>query len=293
MNIKRRSFAGIFKIKKMKNYNVKTMLRNALLMIAALVAFTACSNDDLKTQENKKTFVFVHGSWQGPFVWDAVKENLEKQGHKVVVVELPAHGQDQTQISAATLESYVSKVKQAVNAISGKVILIGHSMGGAVITQAGAQIPSKIEKLVYIAGYVPKNGQAIIELSSTDPDSQVQKALQFSPDMSTASITNPEINLKNIFCQDGTQTVIDKLVKNLRTEPTAPLLTPLSYDSAAYAKLDKYYIYTTEDRAIGYALQQKMAGDAQITKTFSIASGHSPFLSKPEKVCEIIVNIVR
>lgn len=106
-----------------------------------------------------KTFVLVRSSWQGAFVWQAVKTQLEQHGQKVVVVELPAHRDDTTAPQNVTIDAYRDKVIAAIDATKQKVVLVGHSMGGAVITAIAEKIPAQIEKLVYIGAFVPANGE--------------------------------------------------------------------------------------------------------------------------------------
>ena len=276
-----------------QNKTLKKTIIGFVSILFMVTGIMSCKSDDDSSGAKTKTFVLVHGAWQAAFVWKDVKEQLEKMGHQVVIVELQAHGQDQSALNEATLSNYTARIKDAVNKVDGKVILVGHSLGGVVITQTAAQLPSKIEKLVYIAGFIPQNGKSILDLANTDANSLLGAQLDFSADMSTAGIKDAAVNLPRIFCQDGTQEQNALLVKNLRPEPTAPLGTPVQYDMVSYKVLDKYYIYTTEDHAISYSLQQTMVKDAGITKTFSIASGHSPFVSKPSEVSTILLGLTK
>ncbi len=275
----------------------ETIKQNFLKVLALSLIVTtavACSSNDDTTKRNPKTFILVHGAWQASFVWNDVKEQLEEQGHRVVAVELPAHGKDISPIAAATLDNYVAKVKSAINDEEGKVILVGHSLGGAVITQAAAQLPDKIEKVVYIAGFVPLSGESVNSLSALDKESEISlDILSPSQDFSTVTFTNPEINIPKIFCHDATPQQKTVLIQNLRAEPTAPMGTPLQYDIKVFEKIDKYYIYTQQDRAISYVFQQKMAQKAGITKTFIIDTSHSPFVSKPIEVAAILQSLTK
>lgn len=90
----------------------------------------ACSGHYNETVRPQKTYVLVHGAWQAPYVWEDVKTTLEKNGNKVIVVQLPAHGSDTTSPANVTINAYRDKVINTVNSVNGKVILVGHSMGG-------------------------------------------------------------------------------------------------------------------------------------------------------------------
>src|SRR5664279_4428892 len=106
---------------------MKKILSFALLIASVLLIFVSCSKDGNVTPVN--TFVLVHGAWQGPYVWSAVKTELESKGQKVIIVELPGHGADTTAPLTLSINAYRDKVVAAINNTSGKVILVGHSMG--------------------------------------------------------------------------------------------------------------------------------------------------------------------
>jgi pimeloyl-ACP methyl ester carboxylesterase len=263
-----------------------------ILAFVSIFAFTGCSkkNDSNVTPESK-TFVLVHGSFQGPYAWQYVKAQLEQAGQKVVVVELPGHGQDQTPPATLTLNSYRDKVIAAINTVPGQVVLVGHSLGGAIITAVADSVQGRIEKLVYLAGFVPANGQSVIDLNSMDQNSQLTPALVPSTDFSTASVADDK--LLPIFCQDGNATVNQLLIANNRPEPAAPLYSKIVLKNSAMANVPKYYIHTTQDRAITITLQNQMVASAGIKNIYTIDSSHSPQLSMPDKVTAILLQIIK
>ncbi len=238
-----------------------------------------------------KTFVLVHGAWQGAYVWQFVKDGLEKQGQKVIVVELPAHGTDTTSAANVSIDIYRDKVMAAINATNTKVILVGHSLGGMVVTATAESIPDKIGKLVYIAAFVPANGQRLIDLAGQDAQSQLGPSLLPSANQLTLDVI--AANRIAIFCQDGSVDVKQMLNDKFRVEPAIPFGIPVSLTAAAFGKVDKYYIHATADQAIGINLQKQMALAAGITKVYSLNSGHSPFLSVPDSLTNILMTIIK
>lgn len=277
------------------NINKTGLLRELIPVLifafVGILALTGCSKkDDTSVTPVSKTFVLMHGSFQGPYAWQYVKAGLEKAGQKVVVVELPGHGQDQTPPATLTLNSYRDKVIAAINNIPGQVVLVGHSLGGAIITAVADSVPSRIDRLVYLAGFIPANGQSVIDLNSMDPDSQLTPALMPSVDFTTASVADSK--LLPIFCQDGNDTVNQLLIANNRPEPAAPLYSKIVLKNPA-AKVQKYYIHTSQDRAITISLQNRMVAAAGIKNIYSINSSHSPQLSMPEQVTTILLQIIK
>ncbi len=89
------------------------------------------------------TYVLVHGAFSDSNAWQKVTPLLEKEGHKVVTLDLPAHGKDTTPVEQASLQGYTDRVLQAVDAQQKPVILVGHSMGGTVISQVAEQRPDE------------------------------------------------------------------------------------------------------------------------------------------------------
>ncbi len=270
----------------MKNYFMKKKLIHLLLIIAALTSLASCKHDHLPVSN---TYVLLHGAWQAPYVWKSVKEQLESAGQKVLVVELPAHGNDFTSPESVSVDVYRDKVIEAILSTKQKVILVGHSMGGVVVTAVAEKIPGKIKKLIYIGAFVPAHGQSLQDLAAQDKQSLLGPSLILSADQLTLDVKHD--NITNIFCQDGSDAVKQLVLDNYRAEPSIPFANPVSITNDNFGKVDKYYIHTLMDHAIGIDLQNRMTDAAHISKIFSVNTGHSPFLTQPTEVTEILLAI--
>ncbi|MEO7984674.1 MAG: alpha/beta hydrolase, partial [Bacteroidota bacterium] len=167
--------------------------------------------------------------------------------------------------------------------------LVGHSLGGVVVTAVAEQMPDKIKKLVYIGAFLPANGQSLIDLAGQDAQSLLGPSLIPSADQLTLDVAHDKIT--NIFCQDGNAPVKQMVLDNFRVEPAIPFTNKVMLTDANFGKVDKYYIHTLMDNAIGIDLQNKMADAAHITKIFSVNTGHSPFLTQPDEVSKILITI--
>jgi putative intracellular protease/amidase len=241
-----------------------------------------------KSKSRYPTYVLVHGAWSDESAWGFVRNQLAVHAN-VEVVNLPAHGADNTYGAGIGLKDYVNTVTLAVNQQKGKVILVGHSMAGEIISQVAENIPQKIEKLVYVAAYLPKNGETVLDLSKKDTTSKIGPALQFNQDYSLATIQKEVVH--DHICADCTEEMKDLLVKYHRAEPVKALNDKVLLTNR-FASVPKYFIATTKDEVIPYSLQQKMIrANGTIRKVYELPTSHLPFVVMPEKFVQILNSI--
>ena len=248
-------------------------------------------NGGTSGRDEDKIFVFVHGAWSAPYAWQTVKNYLLKTGHQVYLIQLPGHGQDAADPKTLHMESYIKYVSDSITAIGRNVILVGHSIAGMIISGVAEKIPDLIEKLVYVAAYVPVSGQSAYALSLLDQQSLLGASLLVSEDQSQFDIKRDDII--NIFCQDGAQGVQQLILDNYRSEPAAPSSDPVVLSKDRFGKVTKFYIQTLQDHGIGNVLQKEMIGGAAITNIYQVESGHFPSLSKPEELSDIFEQIAQ
>ena len=261
----------------------------AVFAFASFSSFGSCSNNDEKINFKPQTYVLVHGAWQAPYVWDEVKADLIKSGNHVIVVELPGHGTEKTPPQNLSLNVYRDKVIDAISKVEGKVILVGHSMGGMVVTAVGESIPSKINKLVYIGAFLPKSGQAIADIAKTDPNSMLGLSLIEAADHLTLDIKSED--LTRLFINDGNPAAKQKVKDNYRAEPAIPFSNAVTLTSQNFGSIEKVYIKTLQDIVISPKLQDQMIADARIKTVYEVNSSHSPFLSQPKAVSDLLLTI--
>ena len=243
-------------------------------------------------EESKKmypTYVLVHGAWADESAWGFVRNQLAVNAN-VVVVNLPAHGVDLTPASKVTLADYLKTVSDAINKQKGKVTLVGHSMAGIVISQVAEQIPSKIEKLVYVSAYLPRNGEDLLTLSAQDKESKVGGALEFTEDHTAAKIKKDLIS--PAVCDDCPDYMKEVLVKYHKEEPSKPLGEKVVLTKKNFGKVPKYYIHTSGDNAVGYELQKQMVkANGTVIKAFTMNTSHLPFVVQPMEFISILTSI--
>ena len=155
------------------------------------------------SQPTDKTFILIHGAGHGAWCWKKVIPLLESNGYRALAIDLPTTNNDKATIESMTFADDVKKVTDLVNAQPGKAILVGHSSGGVVISQAAEILGSeKVDKLVYLDAFLPQNGESVFSLAgkiaanNTAATSQKTEGspepLLFSEDKKIVS-WNPEI----------------------------------------------------------------------------------------------------
>jgi pimeloyl-ACP methyl ester carboxylesterase len=151
-------------------------MKNSIFLMAILLLTTITASSQTNKAKNENTIVIIHGAWSSSNDWQHVSEDLIAGGNSVFSVNLPGHGSDNTSISTISLKLYVDTVKKAIGSKQ-NVVLVGHSFGGIVASQVAEEIAPQIKKIIYIAAYVPKNGESLLTIAQTDAESHVGKNL--------------------------------------------------------------------------------------------------------------------
>ncbi len=241
-----------------------------------------------KDKARYPTYVLVHGAWADESAWGFVRNQLATKAN-VVVVNLPAHGADNTYGVGVGLSDYVKTVSAAINAQQGKVVLVGHSMAGAVISQVAENLPNKIDKLIYVSAYLPKNGENVSGITNKFLNNKPIEVFEFNKDYTLVGIKKDA--LANVVCADCPDYMKEVLVKYHRAEPVKGLNDNVTL-GAKFAAIPKFYISTKNDYAVPYALQQQMIKDnGTVRKVYEMATSHLPFVAQPQEFLKILTSI--
>ncbi|HWB78900.1 MAG TPA: alpha/beta fold hydrolase [Nannocystaceae bacterium] len=276
--------------------------RHAAWLLAIALCGSACGDSGSATNEDSSSsgdststggdatpIVLVHGAWMGAWAWDEVAPLLEARGHATHVVELPAHGDDPTAATEASLAGYRDTVVAVLDGLDEPAAVVGHSMGGMVISEVAQARPQAISELVYVAALLPQSGQSLLDLAMTDPDAITAMHLVDNGD-GTASIDPAAIGA--VFCGDCDDAHVQTIVERTKPEPFMPLVTPAMLDDAAFGSVRSTYVYTEMDVAVSFAAQQAMVAATPVDDTRSLATAHSPFFSQPQALSDAIVELV-
>lgn len=233
------------------------------------------------------TYLLVHGAWVGGWSWEKVAPLLEEKGHKVKVIDLPGHGMDKTPLTEVTLQAYTDKVCQALDDIDDRVILVGHSMGGIVISQAAEARPHKIEKLVYLTAYLLENGESMMQAAQEDQDSLVGQGIVLSDD--GVYMTAVEESIKTVHFPDSTDEDVERVKELMVPQSTAPFATPIYITEENFGSVPRVYIECTYDLVISPAAQKNMYTKMPCEKVLTLESSHTPNYGSPHALVEQLI----
>lgn len=242
-------------------------------------------------EEDRKrypTYILVHGAWADESAWGFVRNELAVRAN-VEVVNLPAHGIDLADGTKQGLQDYVRTVSSVINKQPGKVILVGHSMAGMIISQVAELQPAKIDKLIYVSAYLPRNGESLSAITNRFLNNKPIDIFEFNKDYSLVSIKKEVI--PDVVCADCPPFMKEVLVKYHRPEPARAFNDKVKLGQA-FARIPKYYISTSNDNAVPYALQQQMIREnGTVRKTFEMKTAHLPFVVVPADFVKILSEI--
>ncbi|HEX7904666.1 MAG TPA: alpha/beta fold hydrolase [Chitinophagaceae bacterium] len=233
-----------------------------------------------------KTFILIHGSWHSSWNWHKVIPLLEKKGHRAIAIDLPGMGKDKTPIEKVKMKTTVEKICQLIDSIEGKVILVGHSKNGVMISQAAEYRPDKIEKLIYLAAYLIPNGKCQREYSIQDTEGVLKPFVDIDTALN-ASTLRKEIYKEGLY-HDCDEYITELANVLLSHEPIESGMTNLELTNENFGRVPRVYIECTQDKAVTPFIQRKMYSELPCERVYTMDTSHSPFFSKPVELVEIL-----
>ena len=235
------------------------------------------------------TYVLVHGAWHGGWCWYRVVPLLEKAGHTVLAPDLPSLGKDKTPISDVSLALWAEHVCRLLDAQDEPAVLVGHSRGGIVISEAAERRPDKVKALVYLTAFLLRNGESLLQVAGQDTASLVVQNLVV--DEGRGSCTLRDEALRDAFYGDCADEDVALARLCLAPEPLAPLATPIAVSEESFGRVPRVYIECLQDRAIPPALQKQMYTATPCQKVISMGTSHSPFFSAPQALADHLLTL--
>jgi len=246
-----------------------------LVLATALSLGTASAATPTPTVDTRPTVVLVHGAFADGSSWNKVIPLLQAEGLNAIAVQNPL----------TSLEDDVVAANRIINAQTGPVVLVGHSWGGSVITQAGGH--DKVNALVYVAAFAPSLNAAPV-LDTKDFPTPPGFA-HFIAD-ADGYLTLPADAIARDFAQDVSAEEANLIHATQGAVRGANFEQPVTV--AAWTNKPSWYIVAAQDRMIDPGAQRALAKKIRAT-TVELQTSHVPMVSDPEAVAKVIVEAAR
>jgi pimeloyl-ACP methyl ester carboxylesterase len=258
-------------------------MRRPLLAGLALTALAATMTPLSAQSSSRPTIVLVHGAFAGSDSWNGVITELKKSGFPVIAAANPLR----------TSSGDAASISALIKSIPGPVVLVSHSYGGTVTSQAAVG-QANVKSLVYVASFAPEAGETTLELNGKFPGSQLGDALTPPVVLADGSKDNyvDQAKFAAIFAADVPATAQVEMAVGQRpfndralTEVSGP---------GAWKTIPSWFIYGTADQIIPPATHAWMAERAKARKTIAVKGGsHVVMVSHPKEVAALIVEAAR
>jgi len=234
-----------------------------------------------------RNYYLVHGAWHGSWCYNKLTPILEKSGSNIYLCDLPGHYTNKADFSKITLNTYVNHVCDFIQKnIPGEVILVGHSMGGMVISQVAENLPGKISNLVYISAFVPGKDSSLADEEKMGKQPTV--SLKMSIDMDNFAIKLKNEDCISLFYNQCNQKDVKFALSNIQDQPLLAFNSKVSLGNN-FDGVHKTYIECLNDAAILIEDQRRMNASCQ--KIITLDSDHSPFFCATKELAEILINV--
>ena len=237
-------------------------------------------------------FVLVHGAFHGAWCWSPVVERLRGKGHDVIAIDLPGAGDDQTPLAEVTLDGYVDRVCRELDTPGAeRTILVAHSAGGISATAAAAQMPERVAQLVYVAAFLPNDGDSLIGLTELPEGAgdlvQANAVIAGDPPIATMP---PETTGETFYGSCSDQQIAWANAR-LVPQPLSVFVTPVSLGETGTRGIPRAYVICSQDKALPTPLQRRFVADNPCDPVFEIDTDHSPFLSATDELIDALDGI--
>jgi pimeloyl-ACP methyl ester carboxylesterase len=235
------------------------------------------------------TFILVHGSMHGGWCWHKLVPLLEAQGHRVLAPDLPGMGEDPTPLSEVTLSTWAEFIARLSREAGEQVILVGHSRGGTVISEAAELAPQSMLGLVYLAALLLPAGQKAFEAAVAEEARNAVEPGQGASD--GLSLRVEPAAARALFYNRASPEDAIWASARLCPEPLAPNVVPLTVTRERWGRLPRAYIECLDDRAVPIELQRAMHAALPCDPVVTMDSDHSPFLCEPRALAAHLADI--
>jgi pimeloyl-ACP methyl ester carboxylesterase len=240
---------------------------------------------------NQQTFVLVHGSWQGTWSWDGVRDRLRGHGHRVIAPALPGRGAFDEDRSWIGHDDNVAAVLAAIDADGADpVVLAGHSLGGVTISQVADQRPERIARLVYCDAFALEDGESAGDALPEQMRTGIRELAATRPDR---SIPMPWELWRANFIQAGSEQLARESFERLVPDPYRPVFEPIRLRRPVHRELPVSFLAFTHDQSVPPGPRYwhpGMTGRLNGATVTEIDGDHEILLTAPQRLADALHN---
>jgi pimeloyl-ACP methyl ester carboxylesterase len=238
------------------------------------------------------TFILVHGAWHGSWAWDTIIPRLKAAGHDAIAVDLPGNGRDKTPPQNVTLDLYAAHVAAIVDAVSGPVVLIGHSMGGMTVAQTCELRPGRIALAIYLCAFVLPDGMSVLEFYGQYLQPWMRGAhSRVTQDAEGRSSIDPAAAVE-VFYHQAERSLAEAAARRLTPQPEGARRSSAHLSAERFGVVPRVYIEARDDRSVHLPLQKQMQAMTPFVASYGLDSDHAPQLSQPDALIELLLNVL-
>ena len=233
----------------------------------------------------RKTFVLVHGSWQGAWCWDQVRERLQNRGHRVLTPTLPGRGEVAEDRSAIGHDDNVAAVLTALDLTGDEpVVLVGHSLGGVTISQVADRRPERIDRLIFCAAFMLEDGQSAAEAMPQPQRAAFAELATARPDR---AISLPWPLWRSSFIQTGDEELARASFARLVPDPYRPVFESIQLHRLVHRELPTCFIALRDDLTMPAGFWHPgMTSSLDGAPVVEIDGDHEAMLSTPARLAD-------
>ncbi|KAD4585677.1 hypothetical protein R6Q59_035807 [Mikania micrantha] len=251
-----------------------------------------------------KNIVLIHGEGFGAWCWYKTITLLEESGMTPTALDLTGSGIDLKDTNnVTTLEEYSKPLIDYLQSLPehDKVILVGHSSGGACVSYAMEQFQEKISKAVFLCGTMVSNGQKPFDVFAEELGSAelFMKESKFiihgnGKDNPATGFMFEKQQMRGLYFNQSPAKDIALAMVSMRPVPLGPMMQILSLSEEKYGTGRRFYVQTLEDHALSPDTQEKLVRENPPERVFKIkGSDHCPFFSKPQSLHKLLIEIAQ
>jgi pimeloyl-ACP methyl ester carboxylesterase len=229
------------------------------------------------------TFALVHGGWHGAWCWELLTPVLEAAGRDVVAMDLPAGD------GSADFDAYADAVCDSIAGRDDDVIVVGHSMNGSVATLVAARRP--VRHVVYLCALIPALGRSLKEQFATEADMSdfAWMAAMGEFDAQGAQAWVDRRLAKDILFADCDDIAAERAFERLRPQAHHP--GEIAFPLREFPSVNCTSVICSGDRMVGPLWSRRVARERLGADIVEIPGGHSPFLSRPALLANVLLSI--